>query len=860
MQYNPPSYYAPYQSEGEDSGEDSGDETSSYGSSGSELSEQSREVDPRYAIIRASGGVFDTSTKQLMYHKGEGGGDEYVNLSPTANTNSLLYTSTTKNVQSTLFAIRSADRDKTVYPTSSYFQLKLPRPYKDVTQVQLVQLSYPYFVNVIQDPSGIIDSVIQYISTNYVDISLNDCSGCFNSSTMSAGFGFEEIGRVNPSNGEQLTHLMKIRSGGYNAPTLANELNQQMNKTPPFNMISYADHRTTFMSTKGLDHLFNEPGHFFHNRSSDTFLEAPTKAAIMKQYFPDSNLLTGSTPTEQEAFVAYYYPVLKEAFVSPIDSLYLDFVGFPREILNQRIVEHYEGLNSPLYYNLCLENRVYLDKVRRTHTFEYNPVNQYEWSFNRQTNRMEVRFDKLHPSLTKEIHAKNDFFYSSALHRYGLNPYTFSTLQGDMKRNAAIVTDLHGVMNNALVGVGVPYSVYNQTHLGNSGNLIYTQNPSLLHPSQASGTSEHLLNLAIGAVSATPPSGLPYVRAVPYNFGEITMTDLSGESADYLINPGNYNSGYMTALSTMNGRSVLNRYVGENMIDGYSGVNVVTGNFKDLYSTFTYYHNLHSTQVSAVSSVLGHSISTMQNYMTTKYSSVFPSAILSNNGFLNGSGIGTSFLFGERIARGSTPFDGIPGNITNCCALISTLLLNYYSCLPAEYVITTLAYKMGFPATNISSIFNMSGTSNAFPQNNLYLQLNFEQSFNNMGVSGNETPQPPPIDAAPINTMYRYNETTAQSKLVMGKILTAGQGFLDTSQTIIQSPARFDTPLGRLDKLECQILLDTLVPVDKVFPFGFDYTDWDAVFQIDEEISVLDRKTDLTSVPTIQWDNNKRPF
>ena len=56
---------------------------------------------------------------------------------------SLVYLNPPKTTQTSLFSIKSINRDTTVYPSPFNFSLKTPRVYKNVTKVQLVQISFP---------------------------------------------------------------------------------------------------------------------------------------------------------------------------------------------------------------------------------------------------------------------------------------------------------------------------------------------------------------------------------------------------------------------------------------------------------------------------------------------------------------------------------------------------------------------------------------------------------------------------------------------------------------------------------------------------------------------------------------------
>jgi hypothetical protein len=246
MQYNPPSYYSPYESE-----EEVNQQESEYDSDTSSDDSIARNLDdPRYAIIRAAGPSMQLSGDQYAYEK-TAIGSQYATTSASQYTSSPLYVDNTKKVQTTLLSIRSKDRDQSVYPTSSYFTLKTPRVYKNVTQVQCVQISFPYYQNAINDPTQFGSTIIQYLETidpffiSTISSLSNSCACCFNTTTSYNSMGFIETGRANPvSPTTSLMFQVAVPPGGYNATEVVDELNKQHNKTPPFNLVSYKDHHT----------------------------------------------------------------------------------------------------------------------------------------------------------------------------------------------------------------------------------------------------------------------------------------------------------------------------------------------------------------------------------------------------------------------------------------------------------------------------------------------------------------------------------------------------------------------------------------------------------------------------------------
>jgi hypothetical protein len=129
------------------------------------------------------------------------------------------------------------------------------------------------------------------------------------------------------------------------------------------------------------------------------------------------------------------------------------------------------------------------------------------------------------------------------------------------------------------------------------------------------------------------------------------------------------------------------------------------------------------------------------------------------------------------------------------------------------------------------------------------MQINPAQNFNNMDIAMTEN--------------YAIsNETTGQVKLMAAKILTAGLGAGEVTETAIQNPIIFETPLGKLDKLKINLYADdaALTPLWQVFPFDLGINEWDATFQIDEEVAFNDRNSGWGTNPTIPIPNSPTAF
>jgi hypothetical protein len=184
-----------------------------------------------------------------------------------------------------------------------------------------------------------------------------------------------------------------------------------------------------------------------------------------------------------------------------------------------------------------------------------------------------------------------------------------------------------------------------------------------------------------------------------------------------------------------------------------------------------------------------------------------------------------------------------------CCAVIQDLVNSWYSCLPVDTAIRGLNYRMGMMNNTIgnfnllSSIADITSSGNT----NFFIQMNTEFGFNNMDIGMKEN--------------YAIsNETTGQVKLMAAKILMGAIGDTGLSQTVIQNPVVLDVPLGKLDHLEFKIYYDDdqLTPAWQYLPFTLDINEWNATFQIDEEVSFANRETGWGQLPTIPIPNDPR--
>jgi len=128
---------------------------------------------------------------------------------------------------------------------------------------------------------------------------------------------------------------------------------------------------------------------------------------------------------------------------------------------------------------------------------------------------------------------------------------------------------------------------------------------------------------------------------------------------------------------------------------------------------------------------------------------------------------------------------------------------------------------------------------------NFLLQINDEQGFNNMDLTMPEN--------------YNVsNETTGQVKFVSGKILMADIGNTGVSQTVIQNPSIFENALGKLDRLDFKIYYDdhAMTPAWLYMPYFLSLNEWNATFQIDEQVGFASQDSGWGKRPTVEVPTN----
>ena len=788
-------YYRPYDSESEDESDDESSEPSDP-SEGSDYEDPRirREQDPRYAIIRAAGPNLPAGEKQTMYmsHLPGAPWDETTNI---VSFKDHVYLDPPKTTKTSLVSIKSSNRDKNVFPTPFRFQLKLPRVYKNVTKFQLVQLSFPNNAQNVSESDLFQKSFVSKILSMGVPLDcVSTCVNVVNCVTMATGFGIIEQGRLNVM-GEQLMTTMSVPNGSYSDTQLANELTFRANSTPPLNIISYQEFSDIFKNTRDIYVLFNEPGENFYSNINNTRIGVHTKETIMSSYYTQAHLDSLPEITDKIAFNAYYYPILKELLVTGRAEPFLATNGASFQDVSQRIIGVFEGLDSDFYYEICLANQGILDTYRKHLTFQLRHINRYKWINQGVDQRFNTIHDSLHVSLHRDLTKNYNSELTHELSLVGLNIQSFRTLKTNLISYNSIYKHLERTLSTTL-------SQYHMT-----SNYSYA------------GGENHITT-------------------------ESTFQAIADLDSD-------------PQFTTMfNYTSTFGRIYGN-----YAGIPMTFQSFGDYHSTISSYYFIVQSTTSAITGIHARCNCSHHTYVSQKYTDVLPQSMIDSQAYLSNQAIPMSFVTndylyvpGQNILQNSSHqmVGGYAVTDTTscmdiCCDVIRKMLMSWYSCLPTNLTINTLPYRLGLinlepMKFNIfSTIAELTSTGNL----NYFIQINDNQGFNNIDVT------------MPENYMIS-NETTGQVKLMSGKILMGAIGDTGVSQTVIQNPTIFETTLGKLDKLDFKVYYDdqNITPAWLYMPYFLDISEWNATFQIDEQVAFANPATGWGTRPTIEIPNN----
>ena len=841
-------YYTPYTSGDDTEGTDSGDE-SDRSSDGSQYEDPRvrREQDPRYAIIKTPGPNLNTIKNQAMYQHNVGAAwNADTNITSLKN---YTYLPPPKGTRTSLISIKSSNRDKNVYPTPYNFKIKLPRTYNDVVKIQLQQMSFPNNMPGSTGLSLFASTLVQRLLDQGIPSTcINTCVNTMNYTTGANGLAIMELGRTN-GNGAPLVTTIGLPDQVFTNQQLVSELTFQANSTPPLNIIEYSTFYDVFTNTRDVSALFNEPGSNYGSRINQHRYGPHTKDNIMNTYYSQQQIDKCAIITDQIAYNAYYFPILKEIMATQMGQPFLQTNGQPFSEIVRRTMGPFEGLASDFYYQICSTNQTILDSYRPNLTFELRNVNQYTWSYNDKNRTFTTIHDTLHPSIRRDFTNTSNQYLTQELSANGLTMRSFQTLKTNRTAYTCIAKHLERNLS---------------TVLGNSFFVsAYQYSGGLEHRATESTFSAHDLchdEQFTTMFNYTSTFGRLYNNYEGVKMKFTNFTDYQSTLCSY------YDMMQSTsiAISSIHGRVqdqfhtyVSTKYNGILPADMIDQQTYTSG--QALPVTFLTGQNVYVPGMTPMVSAdcISTCIISCSNICSTAYGNSISTCYVQYSSIKVPTASTLSTL-DKCLSSASTNYNNCVtacgGSCTTSCVctpicitVLSQLINQWYSCLPVNTVINTLTYRLGLQ-TKTYSTFNIFSTVSLYTSTanlNYFMQVNEDQGFNNIDVTMKED--------------YSISqEPTGQVKFMCAKILMNGIGDTGISNTLIQNPIQFDQGLSKLDRLDFKIYYDdeTITPAWLLYPYTFDINEWNATFQIDELIGKASDAEDWAKVPTVPIPEN----
>lgn len=291
-----------------------------------------------------------------------------------------------------------------------------------------------------------------------------------------------------------------------------------------------------------------------------------------------------------------------------------------------------------------------------------------------------------------------------------------------------------------------------------------------------------------------------------YDFGYISMTDLSNEVLVSQTNSNEFNPDYYASLNAFNSNFVIGsngKIFGSNIVQGYAGSNFsnVTG-FGDFYARFVSIYNQYNTQVQLVQGINSNVSDYLTKFIQSDLQYILPAGSLNRQRFT----------------------DPLTFNI-----LWRSSLYPAYLKLEENW---GMGWNLGFAKADTGYQTVHRGDSFfKILDDFINLQMNREFDMNRMDTGSKEN-------------LSATLETTGFTKAFHGKMLLAPFG--SYAQTLVSNPISFTPPLGRMDKLTF-----TWVDITGATINNAD-CEWNVVLQIAEKKDM----TEIVQPPRINPDRS----
>jgi hypothetical protein len=280
-----------------------------------------------------------------------------------------------------------------------------------------------------------------------------------------------------------------------------------------------------------------------------------------------------------------------------------------------------------------------------------------------------------------------------------------------------------------------------------------------------------------------------------YDFGFISLADLSNETFSLQANP-NVNPEYYNTLLQFDSQFNITKLYGGSGLPGFSGCNITTTSFGDFLKTYSLYAQIIASNTTIVSTVNGQVAQGTRDLITGDLRYILPSYISTR----------------ERVydpIEFSLPFSTI--------IQASNRILDEYG----------LGYNLGYSLrdTGMNTV-HRAETFFKILDDYIYLRMNPEFNMNRLDISRQEN-------------FAATHDPTAETNLYNCKLLLNYFGQYAT--TFVQNPVEFNPPIGKLDKLTFDWYDSTGSIINDT------QCEWSAAITITERLDVMTVDSSLPS-------------
>jgi len=382
--------------------------------------------------------------------------------------------------------LNSTDRDTNIFPQPSSFSIRLPRVYRNVSSISVSQ--------------------IKMLSSFYY----------FSDTKNNTSMRIQELGRLKTENGTSVNNTIDvfIRNGSYDVNSLVLELNNQLNSTPLYNIISKDDFFAEFTGSGDYNLLFNPPGDTTYNNLTGVFETLASITDIVSRYFNTTGSLGTNYIPPDEVLVAYYYPMLKDLTIlqvpsttpSPVNPyakncssyvinnlktyLPIDYAeddATNKTYLNgntayDRIIYGFQGLSDPYVLSVIKNtaNQAILDSYKADNTWFNYLVNRYVCSYDANAGRLTIYSKQLNTSIATDLTTQYTNILTKELVKSDIDPGQIATIQANaVNLNGSAIDMYNFIQRQFSTDFAINYGLYSRE--------FYTDFSNKLNISDASG-------------------------------------------------------------------------------------------------------------------------------------------------------------------------------------------------------------------------------------------------------------------------------------------------------------------------------------------------------------------------------------